>query len=100
MHTGPHLTIDNLAQVYREVSDVRAKWYNFCLELELPASDLDAIEEGQHGDPDACLREALKIFLRKVQPRPTWKRIVNALESPTIHYESLAEEIKKKFNTE
>ena len=97
MYVGPYLTINDLTLVNEEVRDARAKWYYLCLELRLDPNDLDSISTSCRGNPDDCLINALKSFLMRTQPKPTWKMIVNALNSRSVGFESLAEQIQEKY---
>ena len=97
MHVGPYLTIKDLTRVNEEVRPARAKWYYLCLELSLDPNDLDSIATSCHDNPDDCLMNALKNFLMRAQPKPTWKMIVNALNSKSVEFGSLAEQIQEKY---
>ena len=72
--------------------DVRAQWYNLGLGLDIDSSSLEAIELGNQGKPDRCLREMLSEWLKKTS-RPTWSALAAALNSPSVGYSHLADEI-------
>lgn len=94
---GSHLTIQNLTLVNDEIRSARAKWYHLCLSLQLDPDELDSIERSCRGSPDDCLTAALKVFLKRANPKPTWKMIVDALSSPSVGFGMLAEQIQKKY---
>ena len=96
-NAGPHLTILDLPLVNDEIRSARAKWYYLCLTLQLDPDELDSIDKTCRGNPGDCLMEALKIFLKKSQPKPTWKMIVDALKSPGVGFGMLAEQIQEKY---
>ena len=85
--------MDDLIKVYNALKPGRVKWYFIGLELGLMASDLDSIKSQFHENPEECLRESLKKFLEKRDPKPTWKLIVKALESDSVDFGALAEKV-------
>ena len=97
VHVGPHLTISDLNLVNEEVRDTRAKWYHLGLELHLDPNDLDSIESSCRGNPSDCLLDTLKLFLKRTQPKPTWKMIVDAVGSRSVGHGLLADHIKTKY---
>lgn len=87
----------DLSNVYEELLDVRAKWYDFGLQLQVSSSDLDAIRQKNREDPQECLRDLLSICLKQANPKPTWEVVTTALRSRTVGFEQLAESITEKF---
>ena len=75
------------------LNKVSAKWENIGLLLDLEIGQLDAIKSG-HRDPHECFREMLKLWLKQVDPLPTWSAIIEAIE---VEYKSLAEELSRKY---
>lgn len=78
------LAIGDLPQVIRAVYDARVKWYDIGLELKVDAASLDAIQEDNPRNVQNCLRDMLKKWLRRSQPKPTWGALKEALESPLV----------------
>ena len=76
------------------LSKVSAKWEDIGLLLDLETGRLDTIRSDHH-DSQVCFREMLKLWLKQVDPPPTWSAIIEAIE--VFEYESLAEELKKKY---
>jgi len=91
------LSVNDLAYVQRKLYAVSTKWYNFGLELGLQVATLDSINTKYSDDPSECFREALKEWLKGVNPTPTWQAVVNALESPTVAHGHLAEQFKLNY---
>jgi hypothetical protein len=89
---GQLLTIDDLRTVQRDVWEARTKWYNIGLELDVDFSTLDAIRRDNY-DIDSCFTEMLTMWLKRVNPPPTWSAMVEALRSPTVGYEHLTEHV-------
>jgi hypothetical protein len=87
-----HVTIDDLQKIQRAAWEVRAKWYNIGLELKIGAGTLDAIERDGHSVDDQ-FRIMLSTWLGRDQPRPTLSLLAEALRSPTVREEHLAQQI-------
>ena len=79
--------------VYNKVQDAHSQWYMFGLELGIVADDLDPIKSLCHGETMESLLEVLKIFLRRIKPKPTWQLLVDALNR--VGYEAIAEQLQE-----
>ena len=90
------LSIDDLRKVLKATWQVRAKWYNYGLALDVSSTDLEVIKENHKGDCDACFRETLIEWLQKAHPPPTWRALCDALEDPLVGYGELAEKLSKQ----
>jgi hypothetical protein len=84
------LCIKDLYEVQTAAWDARTKWYNIGLALKIDPGTLDVIE-GNNKDIDKQFRAMLTTWLKMVDPRPTWEALAEALRSPTVGYEHLAE---------
>ncbi|MCG8622861.1 MAG: death domain-containing protein, partial [Proteobacteria bacterium] len=62
----------------------RTKWKDIGLELDIIQTDLDAIEAAHRSDIGRCLIEMLALWLKQIDPPPTWSTLVAALHDPTI----------------
>ena len=87
--------ISDLPQVFRAVFDARTKWYDIGLELKIDPASLDAIQEDNPRNAQNCLRDMLKKWLRRSQPKATWRALVEALESPLVDEGLLASMIPR-----
>ena len=87
------LSIDNLRDVLKAVWGARVKWYDIGLELCISPDNLDVIDKKNREDCDVCFREMLKVWLRRSQPSPSWKKLAEALRSPVIGYGELADRL-------
>ena len=67
------------------------------IELNIVKTDLDAIKVAEGGNPKNCLTEMLTLWLKRVDPPPTWSALVTALKRPTIGFQQLAEEIEDVY---
>ena len=83
----------DLRKVQRATWDARAKWYNIGLELEIDPGTLDTIKNDNNNSDDQ-FRAMLTTWLKTVQPKPTLAALAEALQSPTVGFEHLAERIQ------
>ena len=91
------MTSKDLSTVRDAVWDVRTKWMNIGIELHLQKPDLDAIEAVHRSDIGRCLTEMLTLWLKQVDPPPTWSVLVAALQHHTIEEGALAEQVESKY---
>ena len=96
MYAG-QLTSRDLRTVRRAVWDARTKWMDIGLELDLNMSDLAAIEAVHRADIGRCFIEMLTVWLKQVDPPPTWTALVAALQDPVIGCGDLAEQVESKY---
>ena len=64
----------------RELIKVDSKWQNIGIFLEVDPHRLESIKTAEHHDTQNCLREMLQIWLKKINPSPSWSAITDALE--------------------
>ena len=98
IHTGI-LTDRDLKVVLREVWEARSKWYYIGLELGLSTGILDAIKTENRSEYQTCLTECLKWWIAH-EVLPTWLVIIEALRSPLVGMNQLAEMIEMKYMTQ
>jgi hypothetical protein len=91
------LTSKDLKTVRKAVWEARTKWMDIGLELDLSISDLTAIEAAYHIDIGRCFIEMLSLWLKQIDPPPTWTAMVAALQEPIIGYGDLAEQVESKY---
>ena len=93
------LAIADLKIIRRAVWEARTQWMNIGIELNILKTDLDAIKmTNQGGNPGDCLTEMLSLWLKQVNPSPTWTGLITALKQPTISLEQLAEQIESNMH--
>lgn len=83
----------DLGVVVGELLEAKNKAYDFGLALKVPPHELDSIRITNR-DPQDQLTDVLKYFLKQVEPRPTWRLIIDALKSTVVNLPRLAEKIK------
>ena len=55
-------------------------WHNIGTLLGISESNLEQIEADYPGRCQDCVREMIKVWLKQVEPRPTWKDLADAVE--------------------
>ena len=88
--TEGELNLNDLRKVLRATWEGRTKWNYIGLELDIDQETLDTIK-GNNDNIDDRFRAMLTTWLKMVNPRPTWEALAEALRSPTVGYEHLAE---------
>ena len=91
------LSIDDLKVLQEKLFDVSNKWYNIGLQLLLNADTLDNIKSNCGSSTQDCLLEVLKKWLRRVNPYPTWKAIIDALKSIVVGEGNLAQKLEDEY---
>ena len=86
------LNFKDLCKVQRATWNARTKWYNIGLELKIDPETLNVIE-GNNKDIDNCFRAMLTTWLKTVDPKPTLAALAEALRSPMVGHEHLAEQL-------
>ena len=94
------LSIDDLQKVQDSTWDVRAKWFNIGLALGISAGTLDAVKKTHQSDCDDCYTSVMKIWLRGVDPHPTWAALSDALKSTSVGCGHLAEQLVRSKQLE
>ena len=86
-----------MGTVLNEIHDARTKWYYIGIEIKLDVSTLKSIES-KYSDCKDCLREVITVWLKAVQPKPTWRSLVDdALRRPVVDESKLAAMIEGKY---
>ena len=94
-----------LPDLLSELHGVVFKWHHIGLYLE-PKIESDIIgslkniSASHPGQPVIeYLSEMLACWLKKVDPKPSWKAIVAALRNPVVDEELLAQKLEQKYCT-
>ena len=67
--------------------------------LGLPPSTVESIHK-QYSDPPERLLSVIDEFVKQVEPRPTWRTLLNALRGPLIGEYALAKTIGESLTTD
>ena len=79
--------------VLDEIIEAQNHFHVIGLHLKLPEHEIESIES-MHRHPRDRLLHILIEFLKKVDPPPTWRRIVDALRSPSVNLPELANRVE------
>lgn len=90
------ITPSDVKEVRGAIYEARAKWYDTGIELGTIGT-LDAIKESCPNDAGDCLTQMCKIWLKGINPPPSWAALASALESPPVGEEYLAQQLKNKY---
>ena len=91
-----HVSINDLPGIQRAAWEAKTEWYNIGLELKIDVATLDTIKEDNDSIKDR-FRSMLSTWLKRDQPRPTISLLANALRSPTVGYQHLAQKILAQY---
>ena len=84
--------IISLKNVRSFLYEVKLKWYDLGIELDVEVETLDEIKASNRDDHGACLREMIKVRLGFVDKPLTWTHIADALNAKAINEQKLAEQ--------
>ena len=84
---------DEAANILEELLEAQNESRTFGLKLNLPVHEVEAIC-ARFPDPRDRLLQIIIAFLRRAEPRPTWRVIVNALRSPIVNLTALARRVE------
>lgn len=90
--------MSDLKTVLEAVIDAQAQWHNIGIQLGITEGVLNGLAvDNTLPRPRDRLSETLAIWLRGVQPQPTWERLANALKSRTVGEFQLAKSIENMY---
>ena len=69
----------DLADAFRITFPVAKNWKSIGALLRVPPHQLDMIEILQKGFDD-CLRDMLSVWLKQIDPYPTWQSLADAVQ--------------------
>lgn len=79
------------------IHDAKAKWEVIGIALGIGRNDIDIIRKHSTNVND-YFREILEVWLKRIDPPPSWESLVRALRSPMVGHTKLAESIAVKHN--
>lgn len=94
MHLAtPKPTLKQLQQeLYNKATN---KWKDIGIQLDIDERQLDEINSDTSSDSRACLREMLIVWLRRVDPPPSWSAIAEAIDF--LGDKELASHLRSKY---
>ncbi len=90
------MVVDDLCEVNDALLDIASKWYMLGLQLRIGPGMLDTIDEKYSKNPNKCLLEVLKDWLKKGEA--SWEKVIEALESRAVGETGLARKLKEKYS--
>ena len=83
---------DLLTELYTAVPQ---KWEEIGILLGIEPGKLDAVKMAEHHNPNKCLCEMLKLWMRTTSSPHSWLSVVEALDS--VGENALASSLKSKY---
>ena len=76
---------------------VSNEWEYIGIQLDIEDGQLKQIKSDNPSDSKACLCEMLRVWLKRINPPPSWSEMVEALESQGN--EDIASQMRAKYCT-
>ena len=96
MHCTVTLVSKNLPKVRALIHKACPQWYDLGLELGVEETTLDVIKNDNDNKTEICFRAMLSVWLKMIDPCPSWEGLVAALKQPYIGHEELADKVNKE----
>ena len=90
--------LHDLPFLHHELHQVSHKWFPLGVQLHVPIETLKCIET-EHNQMSRCLLEMLTVWLKCMNPPPTWNILTEALKSPPVGERLLAQQVRDKYCT-
>ena len=87
------LTPNDAVQVLEELLPAQNQSYELGLKMKLPPYEVESIHS-TYPQPRQRLLRIIMLFLNQVDPKPTWRVIVDALKSPAVNLPQLARAVE------
>lgn len=90
------LVPDNLCKVRNLLWDAMPDWFDLGLELGIKETTLKVIERDNRVTKQ-CFTDMLSKWLKMVDPHPSWEKLIEALEKPSVGHKDLVKSVKKEL---
>ena len=87
------LTEGDVTYIFEALLPAMSQAHVLGLKLNLPSHEVEAIC-ATFLNPQYRLLQVILAFLRRAEPRPTWRIIVDALKSPAVNLAALAKRME------
>ena len=87
---------DEVIDIVEDILDAKNKSQFLAEKLRLPKHIINEIHKKQHSEALEWLYEVIHEFVNRLEPRPTWGLVIQALRSPLIDLPLLAKKMEKK----
>ena len=88
-------SVPTLKLLQKELYKKADKWEDIGIQLDIDVDLLEKVKSENNGDSKSCLREMLKILVKKENLQLSWIDVVEVLES--LDEEKLAQQLKAKY---
>jgi uncharacterized protein Yka (UPF0111/DUF47 family) len=85
----------NFCALLKELSEVAAEWEDIGMLLNLNEGSLNTIKGDFPNQSKKCFREMIKLWLKQINPCPSWSAIIEVLE--VLEHQLLAKNLKDKY---
>ena len=86
------LSTKNLKDVLNLLFTISGKWNFIGIALGIDIEALNNIKRQHNNEPTHCLVAVITLWLRSIDPQPTWKILAHALRTKYLDEVALAEE--------
>ena len=76
-------------------TSVPSSWKMIGIKLKLPVGPLNSIAVKHQQDPQKCMVDMLELWLKRVDPPPSWNAVIDAVQF--LGEEKLALELTEKY---
>ena len=90
------MEVPEVVDVLDVLTDKAAKWYMIGVKLRLSKDELDIIKADSKGVQE-CLTRMIDKWHANTEPHPTWKAVIDALNSRLVDEPGLALQLKERF---
>ena len=87
------LTVDDAADILGELLPAQNQSFLLGLRLKLQFYEVETIQK-EYKDPKDRLLQTIIAFLKRAEPKPTWRVIVDALKNPTLGLPALVKKLE------
>ena len=85
-----------IKEAVEELHEVKVKWKQIGIQLEIPQSTLETIQQKCKDDPEEAFLQMINEWLKQIT-EPSWSDIVEALKSRSVGKNiKLAEKIRRR----
>ena len=93
--TGKTLSQDDAVEIVEELLPAKNQSVFLAGKLKIPDHTVETIHKEQTDQKERLYR-VIQEFLKQVEPRPTWRIILDVLRSPVVNLPRLAEDIERR----
>ena len=88
-------SVPTLKLLQKELYKIAKKWEDIGIQLDIDDDLLGKVKSDNHGDSKNCLREMLRIWVKNMDPQPSWTDLAEALK--VLEEDEVAQRLKDKY---